>query len=124
MFNPKFLKDFKKLYPKFYKNLMKKYNLEEKELDEKLIKEEHFKDDIYKFLIKTSNPIDMHRLAFSLKNVLKIKFPKLNEQELYNKTKKYMLYNCLDAKEYFEDNAKNAFVQYGKIFENEDDFVL
>lgn len=123
-FDSKFLNDFIELYPDYFKKLKKESNLDDKELSKKLLSKSNKNNAIYKFLRKTSEPIDMHRLAFALKNVYKKENPNYTDEKLYSLIKQIMSYNCKTIKNCFKPNAKNCFVEYSKIFEKPEDFVL
>lgn len=123
-FKTKFYDDFIKLYPNYFKKLKKECDLDEKSLKEKFVYKLNKDNGIFKFITKTSEPIDMHRLAFALKNVYKKENPNYTDEKLYSLIKKIMSYNCKTIKNCFKPNAKNCFVEYSKIFEKLEDFVL
>lgn len=124
MFNSKFYNDFITLYPNYFEKLKKEYDFDEKSLEQNFVRKLNKDNGIFKFITKTSEPIDMHRLAFALKNVSKKENSTFNDDKLYKTITEYMQYNCKIIKNSFKSTAKNCFVEYSKIFEKPEDFVL
>jgi len=110
--------DFLKLYPQIIKKAKKD------EVFRENLGDIHKNDYVYNFIKKTSRPLDLHSFMYALKNVLKAENPKLDDKELYKHLKTILYYNCERAKKKFKSTAKNCFVQYSKIFDNKNDFVV